>query len=243
MKIYLSLLVGIFYAFGSEAKDYKVVDNQPVHATISTKGVNRIATENDRIAEVIGNQNEFIMESDADRGEVFLTPHLQEGKKTKITLITEQGKHIELLLTITAEEPQVIQLQNQATAMTPEIAPPTPYASSYKGSMKEETLSKQEVFEILQSMHRSEKKGEPLRRLGCLSQHPSLALEQASYWRFGARTAIKADIQNRSKNTIKLQESDFKHCLGTVEAVAMEETELATKASTSVYVVGRDEIH
>ena len=73
----------------AQAQDYIVSSKGLVRPSISDKGVNRIAIENDRIAQVIGNEDEYIIESDANLGQVFLTPVLKAPQEISLRFLTE----------------------------------------------------------------------------------------------------------------------------------------------------------
>ena len=63
---------------------------------LSHNFINRIEVKNDRISQVIGNQDEYIIDSDGDLGQVFITPLINGGNTLHLKVITESGKMIDI---------------------------------------------------------------------------------------------------------------------------------------------------
>ena len=80
--------------------------------------------------------------------------------------------------------------------------------------------------------------------LSCLKQNPKLnglKIVQATQYSLKKQTVIKAMIANNSKKGMLLDPQDFSRCMNLVTAVVLNNNTLAPKASTSIYLVGRDE--
>jgi hypothetical protein len=77
-------------ALGS-TREYKANDKNRIKVDISNQGANRITIKGDRIAKIVGNEDDYFIEGDAARGYVFLTPKAEAGKQLSMTIITESG--------------------------------------------------------------------------------------------------------------------------------------------------------
>lgn len=75
----------------------KWVTDTPVRAQVARGELNRIQIKDDRIVKAFGRAGTFDLESDPDSGQLFIHP-AQESKPIALTLISEQGQTIDLLL-------------------------------------------------------------------------------------------------------------------------------------------------
>ena len=100
----ISLLVPQVYA-----ATYKANNNKRITVEISQTGVNRIEIKKDRIAKVIGNNNEYSIEGDSKTGVIFLSAKAISGEILPITIITEKGYTQDINLKVKKRnEPQTI---------------------------------------------------------------------------------------------------------------------------------------
>lgn len=240
------------------AQDYIVPANGQVVASISDKGVNRIAIENDRIAQVIGNEDEYIIESDSNLGQVFLSTELKATKEISVRFLTEREKIIDVKFTVKQIEPQTIVLKykNEANEF---ISSSTAHSSFSKNSnlnspliqtkqaleqKSNATNDKQQIIEMIKLVYNNKVQGANLSKLSCLKQNPKLnglKIVQATQYPLKKQTVVKAMIANNSKKEIILDPQDFSRCMTLVTAVVLNNNTLAPKANTSIYLVGRDE--
>ncbi len=76
-----------------------VQEGVEMSATLSSKALNRIAVQNDRILSVKGTQGEFELDKDSELGQVFVKPIPKESQEPiHIFLSTETGKTYALAL-------------------------------------------------------------------------------------------------------------------------------------------------
>lgn len=238
------------------AQDYIVPTNSQVVASISDKGVNRIAIENDRIAQVIGNEDEYIIESDSSLGQVFLSTELKATKEISVRFVTEREKIIDVKLTIKQIEPQTIvfKYKNEANESISSsnsskgsnlnsVAMPIIQAKHTLEQKNNATNDKQQIIEMIKLVYSDKVQGVNLPNLSCLKQNPKLnglKIVQVTQYPLKKQTVIKAMIANNSKKGILLDPQDFSRCMNLVTAVVLNNNTLAPKASTSIYLVGRD---
>ena len=239
------------------AQDYIVPTNGQVVASISDKGVNRIAIENDRIAQVIGNEDEYIIESDSSLGQIFLSTELKATKEISVRFVTEREKIIDVKLTIKQIEPQTIvfKYKNEANESISSsnsskgsnlnsVAMPIIQAKHTLEQKNNATNDKQQIIEMIKLVYSDKVQGFNLPSLSCLKQNPKLnglKIVQATQYPLKKQTVIKAMIANNSKKEMLLDPQDFSRCMSLVTAVVLNNNALAPKASTGIYLVGRDE--
>ncbi len=93
----------------AHAATYKANNNKRITVEISQTGVNRIEVKKDRIAKVIGNNNEYSIEGDSKTGVIFLSAKAIAGEILPITIITEKGYTQDINLKVKKiNEPQTI---------------------------------------------------------------------------------------------------------------------------------------
>lgn len=80
---------------------------------LSHRFINRIEVADDRISQIIGNQDEYIIDSDGDLGQVFITPRLKVGEVIHLNIVTEAGKMIDL-------DGKIEDIEAQSIVLTPE---------------------------------------------------------------------------------------------------------------------------
>lgn len=94
----LILIVGFLICFESKAYNAKyTVDNGQVKAAISIQDLTRIFIRNDRIARVFGLSDEFSIQNESNKGQIFIKPK-KKSKPIFISIFTEKGKTVDLFL-------------------------------------------------------------------------------------------------------------------------------------------------
>lgn len=238
------------------AKDYLVSQGTQVKVNISAKGVNRIAIENDRIAQVIGNEDEYFVESDPNLGQVFLTSALKSSSEISIRFLTERDKIIDAKLVVDQIDPQTIifkykgeeesKLSNingtDTLKSVAVIASPLKNTYEYKTSNFGSDDSSNQVIDLIKLVHNNKDiKGTEIHTLSCLNSNTNLKdlkLVRANSFDLKKYQVIKAVIQNKSKNIISLNEEDFSGCMNTINAIALDKDTLGLKENTNLYLVG-----
>jgi hypothetical protein len=209
------------------ADDYLIPENGKLIANISDRGVNRIAVRDDRIAEVVGNGEEYIIESDSNLGQIFLTPVLKAPKEINIRLITEKEKIIDTILKIKNIEPQTLILKYTTNhkPFTNEMNKLSPTGQiSELSSLGEEVDNKKDVIELIKLAHNS-KLTTQVKSLACIKDNKSLSLLSAASDIYGPYLIIKAKITNKNIDEV-LKEAGFASCMNKTLAIALDYDEM-----------------
>ena len=238
------------------SKDYIVPSNGPALASISDKGLNRIAIENDRIAQVIGNEDEYIIESDANLGQIFCTPILKEPQEISLRLVTERDKIIDTKFKIKKIEPQTINfkykndsalslLNQKVNLNAPNIVANNSKAmdAGVGSSPMSDNMQEQQIINNLKLAHNNKLQGIKLSSLGCLKHNANfkgLKLIEANQYSLNKQIILKAIIANTTGKRIFLKESDFTNCMKIVKAVSIDANQLENGTNTTIYMVGND---
>lgn len=255
----LCILVLVLVMIGEQialAQDYIVSQGVQIKVNIAAKGVNRIAIENDRIAQVIGNEDEYFVESDPNLGQIFLTSALKASSEITIRFLTEREKIIDAKLVVSQVDPQTIvfkykgedgpRLSNLSDSDNLKSSAGTSFISKntyeYKTSNFDSDDGTNQVINLIKQTHNSKDiKGLEIHTLSCLSSNVNLkGLKFVNGNSFDLKKyqVIKAVIQNNSKYIISLDEQDFSKCMKNINAVALEKESLGPKENTNLYLVG-----
>ena len=225
------------------AQDYIVPSNGAVTASLSDKGVNRVAIENDRIAQVIGNEDEYIIESDVSLGQIFLTPALKSMQEINLRLVTEREKIIDIKFTIKKIEPQTINFKYKNDVSIHTTNPNSAPGMSPVTHLNDEVNVAQQVIENIKLVHNNKLQAVKVPELSCLKQNAKLKdlkLVEASKFSLNKQIIIKAMVSNSKNETMQLKEIDFSNCMSLVNAVVLSADQLAPKMHATVYLVGID---
>lgn len=241
----LSFLLTSAYAL---AQEYIIPEQGQVKANISDKGINRISVENDRIAQVIGNEEEYIIESDANLGQIFLTPALKSTKEISLRLITEREKTIDAKFLVKELEPQTISFKYKKELDAPIYNTNSSYNSRTitpsKDHNQESNNQNQKIIEAIKLVNSNKLKSIDLPSLSCLNHNKNLKgvkLVKANQYSFANQMlVIKAEVVNKNKTSIYLKEQDFGNCMRFTNAVALTKSQLESKDSSIIYLVGKD---
>ena len=92
------------------ASEYVSSGDGGLEFEIAAHGVNKIAVRNDRIWRVIGNEQAYILESNAELGTIFMVSKQAAGSNIYVNIITEKNQ--ELLATIRVKDiaPQIVNI-------------------------------------------------------------------------------------------------------------------------------------
>lgn len=244
------------------AHDYIVPHQGSVIASISDKGVNRIAIENDRIAQVIGNEDEYIIESDANLGQIFLTPVLKTPQEISLRFLTERDKIIDVKFAIKKIEPQTINFKykNESNTTSSNLSADSNINSNTKPNLNivansnivagssgsnqiSSDIAAQQIIDNLKLAYSNKLQGVKLSTLGCLKQNNSfkgLKLVEATQHNLNKQIIVKAVLINHKKEELLLSEQDFSNCMKVIQAVSLDKNQLSPGASTTIYLVGKD---
>jgi hypothetical protein len=232
------------------AQDYIAPEQGPVVANISDKGVNRIAIGNDRITQVIGNEDEYIIESDANLGQIFLTPILKSPQEISLRLVTEREKIIDVKFKIKKIEPQTINLKYKDSSNPTNsnlgnhlIAGSNIINNNFSITQMSGNTETQQIIDNLKLAYSNKLHGIKLPTLSCFNKNSklkSLKLIEATQYSVNKQIIVKAVVSNTNKTEISLNESDFVNCMSTVKAVSLESNRLTKGLDITIYMVGQD---
>ena len=232
----------------ASAQEYVISPQGQVKANISDKAINRISVENDRIAQVIGNEEEYIIESDVNLGQVFLTPALKSIKEISLRLITEREKTIDVKFIVKELEPQTISLKYKKELDAPVYDMNSSNSSRLVTTSidhkHESNKQSQKIIDAIKLVSSNKLKSIDLPSLSCLNQNKNLKgikLIKASQYSFAKQMlVIKMEVINKNKSSIYLKEQDFGDCIRFTNAVAITQNQLEPRANGIIYLVGKD---
>lgn len=111
----LSLLLGGTICQGAVLRSLD--ETHVIEAPISQHELTRIAVKDDRILNVFGLANEYVLEADEDQGQVFIRPTGLGHKPINLTLTTEGGHTQDLRLIPQSKEPEALILTHNTQAL------------------------------------------------------------------------------------------------------------------------------
>ncbi len=199
-----------------------VQEGVEVSATLSSKALNRIAVQNDRILSVKGTQGEFELDKDSELGQVFVKPIPKESQEPiHIFISTETGKTYALALLPQDTSAQSIVLMPPLSLSTWE------QAGSYEAAIKT----------LIKAMHtQTELEGFAIERLNI--KLPSLQGVKVVVLQSYTGNPLSAEVlelHNTTKQSLNFDEIDF-YSEG-VRAITVLEKTLPPNTKTRVYRV------
>ncbi len=243
------LSIMLLISTGALAQEYVVPLKGQVVVTISDKGVNRISVENDRIAQVIGNEEEYIIESDANLGQIFLSPALKSIQEISLRLLTEREKTIDVKFLVKKLEPQTITFKYKSEVDAPvyNLSPAAYNPNQITTSVERKNTSNNQnqiVIDAIKLVDSNKLKAIDVPILSCLNQNSKLKgvkLIKASQYSFAKQLlVIKVQVINKNKTSVLLEEQDFSNCMKFTNAVALTKNQIEPSETTIIYLVGKD---
>lgn len=104
----LTFLLGAQQAQG--ALLYPLNELKAIEAPIAQQGLTRITVKQDRILNIFGLAQEYVLETDEDQGQIFIHPHPLNSAPIHLTLTTEGGKTQDLRLIPQDKSPEALVL-------------------------------------------------------------------------------------------------------------------------------------
>ncbi len=225
MKKYLLLTVLYFFSpmVVQAQQMIAVQEGVEVSATLSSKALNRIAVQNDRILSVKGIQGEFELDKDTELGQVFVKPIPKESQEPiHIFLSTETGKTYALAL-----------LSQDTSAQSIVLMPPGLRLSAWEQAGSYEAAIKT----LIKAMHtQTELEGFSIERLNI--KLPSIQGAKVVVLQSYTGNPLSAEVlelHNTTKQSLTFDEMDF-YGEG-VRAITVVEKTLPPNTKTRVYRV------
>jgi len=194
---------------------YKLDGEHRIEGIISKEEQNRIMIEGDRISEVIGLGEEFVVETEETKGQVFLKVQEQVTSPAIFSVITEDGKVQDFKLSVDAKvEGQVIVVKSEDVEL--------------KGSKH---LIHEEVVEVIKHVfHTGDELHQKSFAIAELSVKPLAVRKSGKY------TVEVFVVRNQSTAGMKLQEQMF-YDNGAILAIGVEDLDLMPMQETKMYRV------
>ena len=204
---------------------YKLVDQHKTQATISKKQHTRIAVEDDRIQQIFGADGQFNVESDEERGQIFLKPLSEGSKAISITIVTESGLTQDLRLIPKSVEAQSILFRPAVSAQTTVI---------------EKKARSAEISDLMQAMMSGnivpDYDTTPLKKAD-RKLSKSYELTPVSVYRGKYFTGRIYTLTNRHKHTVTLRETQLS---GNRDiAISIGSKTLSPKQQTRVFIISK----
>ena len=196
-----------------------------VTATLSSTALNRIVVENDRIASVKGTAGQFLLDKDAELGQIFIQPTMSEQKEPiHLFMTTEKGHTYSLNLLsdkVPAENILLVPIEQKAVA------------EKWEKSSDYEVI----ITNLIKAMHTQTPIDGYLVRL-MDKKCPMVANASVNHVKSYCGDKLQGEhyeIKNPHHEPINLSEADF-YTAG-VRAIAIMHKTLNAKSSTEVYLV------
>ena len=144
--------MGQGFAAASASQVISMDSHKRLEATVAKDYLNRIAVTNDRITQVFGDEEAYVIQVDESSGQVFLKPSdLNGSKPISLTLITENGQTQDLTLKPFEKEASTLLLKPtpKTGVVSQEEAPQGKYETPHQSPL-EKSISVQE--KLIQAM-------------------------------------------------------------------------------------------
>ena len=204
---------------------YKLVDQHTTQATISKKQHTRIAVEDDRIQQIFGADGQFDVESDEERGQIFLKPLSEGSKAISITIVTEGGLTQDLRLIPKSVEAQSILLKPAASNDVTVI------------EKKSRSAELSDLMEAMMSGRTLETYNKTPLKQADRKLSKNYELKPVSVYRGDTFTGRVYTLLNLHKHPVKLKESQL---FGMRDvAISIESKTLSPKQLTRVFIISK----
>lgn len=109
-------LFGITMSHASPSQVIEMNATKRLEVSISKDNLNRVAVTNDRITQVFGDEEAYVIQVDENSGQVFIKPsELNGAKPISLTLITENGHTQDITLKPFEREASTVLLKSDAS--------------------------------------------------------------------------------------------------------------------------------
>ena len=222
----LSLILSAFsidMASSAYAAHQKTMnDMEVIQVPISREGLTRIAVKEDRIANIFGLSNEFLLEADENQGQVFIRPQGQGTQNPiSLTITTEAGYTQDLRLVPEDQTPEALILVHAETL---------PSQEKVRG-----TITREEVQELMASCREgSIPNGYTQRPVDLKEQTgPHIILREIQSESLIAQTL---EVTNPTRQMLYLNPQDYGTAHGVI-AVSLSKKALKPQEKGEVYVI------
>jgi hypothetical protein len=209
------------------AQELNLSQDSNLKASISTKGVNHISVLNDRIDEVIGNDEEYQIEGDNETGHVFITPKNKNGGVIHVTITTEKQvvQNLDLKVDDKISPQSIILKGGRAVGGTYSNHSQSSIAQILPSLASESNRSKEEIVATIKAIAAGDNlpnyTRNPQGAPSCLKQKNLQFVKGTKYK--GSDLSI---YEFAVKKVIILPEKSFKNCLPNIIAVSLQANKL-----------------
>jgi type-F conjugative transfer system secretin TraK len=183
-------------------------------AAIAQDSMNRIAVTNDRITQVFGDEESYVVQAEEHTGQLFLKPTVENGDKPlSLTLITESGLTQDLTLEPTKKEATTLLLK--ATSLTTSqrslerrggLGHPSIYEQAFKddnpGSSAEQYV---QAIKLMVSGQALSAEGEGASR----TKPAGFEVNWKQSYNLTSLKGYQYEVKNTTDTSIELQEKSF----------------------------------
>ena len=223
MRECLMVLCGLGLCGSVCSEPYWVESETRINAAIALNQLNRIQVFDDRITQVFGDDNTFSSETDTENGQIFIRP--KDEKPLFLTLITENGASIDLVLNPIEAEAQTLVLKTTTPLQTQKIS-----------QDKTEPFT-QQIIHLMTAMHQGNTL-DGFTRLKASKQKcvESLTLELQSIYQGDGLQGEIWEMTNTTHKTQTLTETQF-FTEPDIVSIALKTQVLEPNASTKLFKV------
>ncbi|MEO0347722.1 MAG: type-F conjugative transfer system secretin TraK [Pseudomonadota bacterium] len=211
------------------AAKYQYHNEQSISTTISGKELNRINITGDRIKEVIGLPQDFIIETEANQGQIFIKPYYDNIETVVFTVITEHGRT------------QSFRCKVDYTLPSQTIIIDIPHYEVNEPNFGIKHLSHREIVDLIKKVAQSNlpTKLQPWQKSNDLKHLSYRQLLSKNYTKFKIELW---QVRNDSQSNINLSEKQFVQLRqannsAIVKAIALEDLVLRPQQITQLYKV------
>ena len=223
MKIKPILLSIVMACPGEALQTYKLIDQHKTSIVIAQHQQTRIAVEDDRIQQIFGAEGQLDVQSDEDRGQIFLKPILAGTSPLFLTIVTENGLTQDLKLV-----PQDIEAQSIVFK---------PAVLEEKQSPVKKSRSS-EIMQLLQAMRHGHPmdayQKSPLSTVVHTSR-PTVRLEPVCLYRGSTLTGRVYTLTNIHQHPVVVWEKTF--AMPSDVAILIQDHLLLPKQQTRVFII------
>lgn len=228
-RLIMPIVVGLTFAQPLQAlQTYKMVDQQKTTVVLSKDSYTRIAVLDDRIQQIFGADGVFDIQSDDERGQIFLKPLTHDSSKAvSITIVTEAGVTQDILLIPKKVEAQSILFQVEG---------------DQKNTPLKEKSYRTQLAELMEAMLYSNTLDDydkmPLKTTDRLPVE-NIEVAPVFIYRGNNFSGRVYTVSNNSSNPINLNEQMFAQ-VGDVALLLWDQT-LGSEQTTSLFVISKEE--
>jgi type-F conjugative transfer system secretin TraK len=177
-----------------------------LEASISKDNLNRVAVTNDRITQVFGDEEAYVIQVDENSGQVFIKPsELNGAKPISLTLITENGHTQDITLKPFEREASTVLLKSDASLKEKQ---PGKYEKA-EDPVLEKAISAQEKLVTAMKMLVSDQLPSMEGREGSRNCPEGVSMVSHKQYQVGPFKGYMYEVANPTETLMDLEEKTF----------------------------------